>query len=101
MPAIRSASRRATRLQLAALAIEQNLFDGKLNISGGRVSPLTYFNESNIYCTFQNNSVCFNEIATLCRLSHAIFRSLGADRPVSINCWSKPIARSTCRHDRF
>ena len=47
-------------LRLAALAIEQNLFDGKLNISGGRVSPLTYFNQSNIYCTFQNNSVCFN-----------------------------------------
>ncbi|EQB30748.1 carbohydrate porin [Sphingobium ummariense] len=47
-------------LRLAALAIEQNLFDGKLNISGGRVSPLTYFNQSNIYCTFQTNSVCFN-----------------------------------------
>ncbi|WP_375195197.1 carbohydrate porin [Sphingobium sp.] len=47
-------------LRLAALAIEQNLFDGKLNLSGGRVSPLTYFNQSNIYCTFQNNSVCFN-----------------------------------------
>jgi len=47
-------------LRLAALAIEQNLFDGKVSISGGRVSPLTYFNQSNIYCTFQNNSVCFN-----------------------------------------
>jgi len=47
-------------VRLAALAIEQNLFDGKMNISGGRVSPLTYFNQSNIYCTFQNNSVCFN-----------------------------------------
>ncbi len=47
-------------LRLAALAIEQNLFDGKVNISGGRVSPLTYFNQSNLYCTFQNNSVCFN-----------------------------------------
>jgi len=47
-------------LRLAALAIEQNLFGGKVNISGGRVSPLTYFNQSNIYCTFQNNSVCFN-----------------------------------------
>lgn len=47
-------------LRLAALAIEQNLFNGKLNISGGRVSPLTYFNQSPIYCTFQNNSVCFN-----------------------------------------
>jgi Carbohydrate-selective porin len=47
-------------LRLAALAIEQNLLDGKVNISGGRVSPLTYFNQSKIYCTFQNNSVCFN-----------------------------------------
>jgi porin len=47
-------------LRLAALAIEQNLFDGKVNISGGRVSPLTYFNQSNLYCMFQNNSVCFN-----------------------------------------
>jgi porin len=47
-------------LRLAALAIEQNLFGGKVNISGGRVSPLTYFNQSNLYCTFQNNSVCFN-----------------------------------------
>ncbi len=24
------------------------------------VAPLTYFNQSNIYCTFQSNSVCFN-----------------------------------------
>ena len=47
-------------LRLAAFAIEQDMFDGKVNISGGRVSPLTYFNQSNIYCTFQNNSVCFN-----------------------------------------
>ncbi|WP_162792210.1 carbohydrate porin [Novosphingobium sp. P6W] len=47
-------------LRLAALAIEQNLFDGHVNISGGRVSPLTYFNQSAIYCTFQSNSVCFN-----------------------------------------
>ncbi len=47
-------------LRLAAFAIEQNLWGGKVNISGGRVAPLTYFNASNIYCTFQNNSVCFN-----------------------------------------
>ena len=47
-------------LRLAALALEQNLWDGKVNISGGRVAPLTYFNQSNLYCTFQSNSVCFN-----------------------------------------
>ncbi len=47
-------------LRLAALAFEQNLWGGKVNISGGRVAPLTYFNQSNIYCTFQSNSVCFN-----------------------------------------
>ena len=47
-------------LRLAAFAIEQNLWDGKVNISGGRVAPLTYFNASSIYCTFQSNSVCFN-----------------------------------------
>ncbi|MGR6327483.1 carbohydrate porin [Sphingomonas sp. XXL09] len=47
-------------LRLAALALEQNLWGGKVNISGGRVAPLTYFNQSNIYCTFQSNSVCFN-----------------------------------------
>jgi porin len=47
-------------LRLAALALEQNLFDGKVNVSGGRVAPLTYFNASTLYCTFQSNSVCFN-----------------------------------------
>ena len=47
-------------LRLAAIAVEQNLWNGKVNISGGRVAPLTYFNASNIYCTFQSNSVCFN-----------------------------------------
>lgn len=50
----------AQNLRLAALAYEQTLFDGKVNIAGGRVSPLSYFNSSTIYCTFQNNSVCFN-----------------------------------------
>jgi len=47
-------------LRLAALVWDQDLFDGVVNISGGRVSALTYFNASNIYCNFQNNSVCFN-----------------------------------------
>lgn len=47
-------------LRLAALALEQNLWGGKVNISGGRVAPLTYFNQSSLYCTFQSNSVCFN-----------------------------------------
>lgn len=47
-------------MRLSALSLDQDLFDGKINITGGRVSALTFFNASTIYCNFQNNSVCFN-----------------------------------------
>jgi porin len=51
-------------LRLAILAYDQDLLRGKVNVSAGRVSALTYFNASPIYCNFQNNSVCFNPSVT-------------------------------------
>lgn len=47
-------------MRLSAMSLDQDLFDGKINVTGGRVSALTFFNASTIYCNFQNNSVCFN-----------------------------------------
>lgn len=47
-------------LRLAILAYEQDLFGGKVNIAAGRVSALSYFNASPLYCNFQSNAVCFN-----------------------------------------
>jgi porin len=51
-------------LRLAILAYDQSLFDGKVAISAGRVSALSYFNASPIYCNFQNNAVCFSPSVT-------------------------------------
>ncbi|MBB3172617.1 porin [Endobacter medicaginis] len=50
-------------LRLSALAWDQSLLHGAVEISGGRVSALTYFNASTLYCTFQNNAICFNPAA--------------------------------------
>ncbi|EKM98566.1 Carbohydrate-selective porin OprB [Acidocella sp. MX-AZ02] len=46
--------------RLAELTFEQKLFNDKLDVSGGRVSALSYFNTSKIYCNFENNAFCFN-----------------------------------------
>ena len=47
-------------LRLAVLTYDQDLWNGKVNVVAGRVSALSYFNASPIYCNFQSNSVCFN-----------------------------------------
>ncbi len=44
----------------AVLSYEQDLFGGRINLVGGRVSALTYFNASAMYCAFQSNAICFN-----------------------------------------
>lgn len=46
--------------RLAILAFDQDLFGGKVALTGGRISALSYFNASPFYCNFQSNSVCFN-----------------------------------------
>ncbi len=46
--------------RLAILAYEQDLFGGAVNVAAGRVSALTYFNASPVYCNFQSNAICFN-----------------------------------------
>jgi porin len=46
--------------RLAILALDQDLFGGKVTLTAGRISALSYFNASPIYCNFQSNSVCFN-----------------------------------------
>ncbi len=46
--------------RLAELEYEQKLFNDKVEIDGGRVSALSFFNTSKIYCNFQNNAFCFN-----------------------------------------
>lgn len=46
--------------RLADLDFEQKLFNGMVDIDGGRVSALSFFNNSKIYCNFQNNAFCFN-----------------------------------------
>ena len=46
------------KFQLAALAYEQNLFDGKLNLYGGRVSASTMFARPTFGCDFVSGSQC-------------------------------------------
>ncbi len=50
--------------RLAELEYEQKLFNDKVVIDGGRVSALSFFNVSKIYCNFQNNAFCFNPSVT-------------------------------------
>lgn len=47
-------------LRLAELDYQQKLFNNKITIDGGRVSALSFFNVSEIYCNFQSNAFCFN-----------------------------------------
>lgn len=47
-------------LRLSALSLDQDLWNGAVNINAGRLSALTFFNASPLYCNFQNNAICFN-----------------------------------------
>jgi len=47
-------------LRLSALSLDQDLWGGLVNMNVGRLSALTFFNASPLYCNFQNNAICFN-----------------------------------------
>ncbi|MBO1360232.1 carbohydrate porin [Acetobacter sacchari] len=49
--------------RLAAFAYTQKLFSERLIVTGGRISALTFFDESSIYCNFQNNAFCFKPLS--------------------------------------
>lgn len=50
-------------LRLAALAYTQKLFSDHITITTGRISALTFFDQSSIYCNFQNNAFCFKPLS--------------------------------------
>lgn len=51
-------------VRLAEFEYKQRLFKNMVEIDGGRVSALSFFNVSKIYCNFQNNAFCFNPSVT-------------------------------------
>ncbi|HEV7777204.1 MAG TPA: carbohydrate porin [Luteibacter sp.] len=52
-----------TNMRLAILTYEQVLANGKVDIEGGRTTPLMYFNVSALYCQFQSNALCATPLA--------------------------------------
>lgn len=49
--------------RLGALAYTQKILDDRVSFTSGRISALTFFDESTIYCNFQNNAFCFKPLS--------------------------------------
>lgn len=76
--------------RLAELEYEQKLFNNKVVVDGGRVSALSFFNVSKIYCNFQNNAFCFNPSVTPIAdkgLSFYPYDTWGGRVKVSLSPW--------------